>query len=366
MTLRPDIRLVIATLTGGGSERVCLLLANHWAAQGKLVEILLVRKEGEYLPMLSPLVHVWSANTSRALKALPGIVRRLNRWRDVPVMLFGFDFGVGLGASKRLGLLAPPIIYREGSCPERNISRKSHWRYTAFVSAADGVVAQTHAALRSLHRFGVSRGEGAVIWNPSTPGAHVGKIRHSCSQGLRLMAAGRLSPEKGFLRLIEAFATLPDKYAKSQLSIFGKGAQGEELTRKVNEMALDGLVLLRGFARDLRPHYESTDIFVLSSFYEGQPNVLLEALLAGCRVIASGGEPVREVLEALDLRECYISDGDFIPMFGQKAAEIAAMDTRRFEHACEILKSRTEISIVATTYWNACYATTEIGSEKNI
>lgn len=108
-----------------------------------------------------------------------------------------------------------------------------------------------------------------------------------------VLAAGRLSPEKGFSVLIEAAGSfLRDERAVGVI-LFGEGVLRSDLERRVGELGLAGRVRLPGFRTDLDALIGAADVVVLPSLTEGLPNVALEASAAGVPVVATavGGTP---------------------------------------------------------------------------
>ena len=101
-----------------------------------------------------------------------------------------------------------------------------------------------------------------------------------------LVAAGRLHPQKDFPTLLKAFALLRAS-RDVRLIILGEGEQRSLLERMVRELGLEESVSLPGFVANPYPYFRSADTFVLSSLYEGMPNVLLQALALGTPVVAT-------------------------------------------------------------------------------
>lgn len=106
-------------------------------------------------------------------------------------------------------------------------------------------------------------------------------------------AIGRLSPEKGFDILLEAFAGLVSAGNDVQLVILGEGEQRTFLETLVKDLGLEKRVLLPGFVPAARNYLSLFDVFVMSSLTEGLPMVLLEAMAAEIPIVATrvGGIP---------------------------------------------------------------------------
>jgi glycosyltransferase involved in cell wall biosynthesis len=104
---------------------------------------------------------------------------------------------------------------------------------------------------------------------------------------LVLGAVGRLSPEKGFDRLIRSAQHLLHQGRDVELVIAGDGDDRPRLEGLIDELGVGDRVHLLGFCADPRPVYEALDVFVLSSLREGLPNVLLEAMALDVPVVAT-------------------------------------------------------------------------------
>lgn len=353
-----DIRLISPSLTGGGSERVCLRLANQWAREGKKVELLLIRDEGTYRRLLDPRVATLIARKSRIRWALPWLARQLWRRPSVPTLAFGSDIGVALGLLKRARLVHAPIIYREWNLPEANISASSRWIYRVAIAHLDGAAAQTDFAADSLRRLGVNRIPIRCIANPVDLPVEWLKGKREMADAdrrqINIVAVGRLTAQKRFDRLLLALADWHQRVPDFALKIAGVGELRAELELLAHSLKIADKVTFLGWMDDVSLLYREADLFVLSSAYEGMPNALLEAILSGCRVLSSGGGGVRELLGELDLRECYLEDEDFGPNFGRKAETVLAMPASRWNEARQTLAAMTDMQQVAERYFDFC------------
>ena len=105
----------------------------------------------------------------------------------------------------------------------------------------------------------------------------------------RLVTAGRLNREKGFHVLIEALHAAQQQRPETEfrLAILGEGSAREDLSRQIAAHQLTEQIRLVGFQQNAPAWYKSADIFVLPSFLEGMPNVLLEAMATETCVIST-------------------------------------------------------------------------------
>jgi CDP-glycerol glycerophosphotransferase len=108
---------------------------------------------------------------------------------------------------------------------------------------------------------------------------------------------GRLSPEKGHKKLIEAFVTVVECSKNSKLMILGQGPLKDFLTKRITELHLENNVFLAGLRLNPFPVLARADCFVFSSDYEGQGLAILEALVLGRPVISTDVVGPRSVLE---------------------------------------------------------------------
>ena len=180
---------------------------------------------------------------------------------------------------------------------------------TEAVPRLDAYVVLTHADAEDYRRElpGRTRVEvirNALPWAPAdAPAPLDSKV---------LVAAGRLAREKGFGRLLDAFAPVARDHPDWQLHVHGEGGQRAALTERVRRLGLDGQVRLPGYTDDFRGVLAGAAAYAMTSRAEGFPMVLIEALSVGLPVVAMDcprgpGEIVRDGKNGFLVDDCDVA-----------------------------------------------------------
>ena len=296
---------VISGLERGGAERQLVVVANGLAARGWRVTVV------SYLPFSETSLRVEvdesrvrlvSLNARGGVGKVAGLARAVAVVRrERPDVLVGFMFH-GIMTARVAGRVGGvrAVVSAVRSEAHRRL-RERAMGVTGRMTDAVTVMSESLAS-RLVERGVASRDRLVVIPNAVELGRYAGSgCRTETRRGLGVgddefvwFAAGRLAPEKDYPGLLRAFATLGDHRAR--LFVAGEGPLQGELARLAEELGLSGRVRLLGLRDDMAELYGASDALVLSSAWEGMPNVVLEAMASGRPVVATAVGAVPEMV----------------------------------------------------------------------
>ena len=290
------IALVLPSFGGGGAERVALSLVSGVAQAAVTVAVL--DRQGPLRSLVPEDVKVHDLGRPRLRRAWPALFRWLRSSRPALVLsTFGY-VNLALLAMRPLLPAGMRVVIREASTPSLRLKRDRtpapalmRRAYRLLYPTADLVLCQHRAMAEEMTaHFGVAPERTAVLPNP-VDSAHLRarSPNREPGPGRRFVAAGRLAPAKGFDRLIEMLTAVgPD----DRLCLFGDGPERTMLEDRARAHGLAGRIRFAGFEPEPWPFFAGADAMLVSSRWEGLPNVALEALACGTPVIAtpeSGG-----------------------------------------------------------------------------
>lgn len=295
------ILLLVSSMHAGGAERVAATLVNAWAERGDEVTLVPTysSKGTCFYPVSDAVDLVWLAdyagtrNTGRfaALGRLWAL-RRLIREKS-PDVVVSFLTNVNVAAILATWGMHQPLIVCERTNPvaSRSLGRVWNTLRRWLYPRADMVTVQADATVAPFARQVPGIKHLAVIPNPLPAGladmvpTESDPLATQLSRK-RVIAMGRLVPEKQFNVLIDAYAALAPRYPQWDLWIWGEGPDREALMDQVTALGLHDRIQLPGRTESPWDELACGEAFVLSSAVEGFPNVLLEAMALGLPCVA--------------------------------------------------------------------------------
>ena len=285
--------MVISSLRGGGAERVASILSREWAESHDVTIAVFDGRRVAYeyggrmmdLRLPSSSNPLMKARTAILRAARLALLFRRERPDGIVSFMESANFPCVVAAALACCLVRLRVGVR---VDPRALGRVYRALMPRFYRLAEGIVAPSHGIRKELIRMGIRDHRISVIHNPvimdkSDVGTgHADSSLRPC--GRFILGVGRLYPQKGFDLLLKAFRPLAQE--DLHLVILGEGPDRAVIISLARHLEIADRVYLPGAVSDVGRWYGRAECFVLSSRYEGWPNVLMEAMASGCGVVS--------------------------------------------------------------------------------
>jgi glycosyltransferase involved in cell wall biosynthesis len=340
------ILIGITSTSWGGNEKWAAEAAAGLAERGHNASVFYthepVREELSRRGVEHDRVRLWGDLNPFGFGALVHLMRR--RRPDAVILTKQREYWMGGNAARFAG--APLVALRLGL---RRRLRDDHKRRKVFGALSDLVIVNSRVIRDELARaswFDVSKvrvlHNGVCLDPPDAERGRAALREFGVPVGARVVCgAGRLTSQKGFDNLIEAFARIAEPRGDIRLVILGEGGRRRELEKQAAATGVGSRIHLVGHRRDVRDILAAADVYALSSVNEGMANTLLEAMSVGAPIVATDvsgtAEAVRDGVEALVVPPADVSalagavgrlldDGPLAERLGERARTRAAAD----------------------------------------
>lgn len=295
------VLFIIPSLKGGGAQRVFVTLLKNFDRSELRATLCVVNAEQAVFAENIPRdVEIIDLSATRLRHVLLKILWMIWRIRPDVVVSTQDYLNVGLAATRfawppSVGYIARPAIIT------RSLDKRLRWFMAKTLPVCDRIIMQSQDMMEVFRRsLEWTRENLVVIPNPiDIDGIRRAVADESVETGYRdgqinLVSAGRLEPQKGFDLLLQAVARMENE--NFNITILGDGADRLNLEQMALDLNIGKRVRFLGFQNNPYPFFAKADGFVLSSRYEGFPNVVLEALACGTPVVSTPVEGIHEVL----------------------------------------------------------------------
>ncbi|MES9968947.1 MAG: glycosyltransferase [Candidatus Thiodiazotropha sp.] len=300
---RPHVCLFILKFGDGGVERMMVNIARGLSLIGVRVDFIVKETEAPYLHLLPPEVRVIRFQVVKQKAALPKLIDYLKR--DDPDILLSakiLDDQLALKAKRRHtgrtrfflrpGTALLSRMRARGTHPLRRWLKQRQLR--SLFNHADGVIAVSQGVADEVMELSAIDGEKInVIRNPTiTPELYrqaeepVDEPWLAAGQPPLILGIGGLRRQKDFPTLMRAFA-LVRQQLPCRLMLLGQGNKEGQLLKLAQELGLQDDFRLAGFVANPYAYLKGANLFVLSSLWEGSPNVLTEAMALGTSCVST-------------------------------------------------------------------------------
>jgi len=303
--VKKKVGLLISSLNGGGAERVVSRLSMILYSEYDIYILLFDAKnikydyKGRVIDIKTP------ANSKGLLSKIKLLMQRTHRTRaikktenlDIVISFLDSPNIVNI-LSKNKGCKVAISIrnYTDiGKKPSR-ILKLANFFMKRLYKKADLVIPVSKEISKMLfEKYFISKSKLKVIYNPYD----IIDIERLANEDIEdkyenfmrsekiFISVGRQVYQKGYWHLVKAFKLVLEKEPDAKLIIIGSGNNDVKLMKLINDLGIENRVLLTGFQKNPFKFIKKSQVYIMTSLFEGFPNALVEAMACGCPVIST-------------------------------------------------------------------------------
>lgn len=304
------IVFVVPKLGGGGSERVVSTILRYIDKETFDVYLLIIHENGEYEKFLSEEIKIRKLPVSKVRFAAFSLIKEIKKIN--PDIIFSSLRGMStiLGLIKFFLPKETKMIFRENNSPSVSIADSKFpliWKmiYKFLIrNIADIIICQSEYMVDDFNKnFSFNKNQLVRIYNP----VDIELIKKLSNEGLtpfqeagykNVVVVAKMMPQKGIDILLKSIAKYKKRTNKIKIWIIGEGKYFKNYIQLTKKLKITDKVNFIGRQENPFIWMKHSDLVILPSRYEGLPNVVLEAIACGCKVIVTdhpGG--TREIME---------------------------------------------------------------------
>lgn len=330
--MKKKILFIVPSLAVGGSQRVILTLLENINRNLFSVSLIVVTQKGELYDQIPSDIKVVHLGCKRMLASFNPLYQSIHKIQpDIVFSTLGY-LNFTLILLKYFMASSFKLVVRESNTVSVQIKGFSHtwlwWLLYRFLyKKADKIICQSGYMLDDLiHKFNIPKEKVSRIYNP----VDTLKVRKKADidlspfldfgRGPHIIGVGRLVHQKGYEHILNFIPKILGKFPDVHFWILGTGELELTLKKLINELDISEHVTLVGHQKNPYTWMKHADLFVLSSHFEGLPNVLLEAITNTCAVLClehPGG--TKEILELFGCGDRFVSNFSLDGFFDKNA-----------------------------------------------
>jgi len=303
------ILFFLPSLNAGGAERVAINIIKLLDSLKKFeIHLLLLEKSSEYIAQLPVDVIVYDLKTKKTIFSILKLRKRILKIR--PHIVFSTLIRTHIAIDLALVGIKnkPEVIYRSPNSPKlllkyRQLSFLRKYLLERAYRNANKIIAQTPEMKDEIIKYHNIKAEKIKVFlNPIDQDLIDKSIKNIenpfNADFINVVAAGRLAEQKGFDVLIKSFRKVIDFNSKFRLFIIGQDMlnEKENLKKIIVSLNLENKISFLGFQENPYRYFYYSDLYVLSSRWEGLPNTVLENLYLKKPVVATKCIPFMNTL----------------------------------------------------------------------
>ena len=281
-----DILIFCPSIEYGGVEKNLFIIKNYIS---KKINVSIITANNNHKKKFSKKINFFTPeknfnNASRFIKNIISIILFFKNFKKKDVIILSFQ--ANITAIILAKIFKKKIIIRSNTSPEKfaqNFWKKYIFKF--FFKYADVIVVNSINFKKQIKTF--FNLNSICIYN-SLENKIIKKQKNVFfkKRTLKIISIGRLTDQKDHLTLIKAFRIVSEKI-DSRLMIIGRGEKLNQLKNYVREYDLKNKVNFFGYSNNPEALLKNADLFILTSKYEGLPNVLIEAQNLNIPIISS-------------------------------------------------------------------------------
>ncbi len=291
--MKKKLIIFMPSIEGGGVEKNLFLVSNYLSKKIKDLRLITISKKykkkfNKSIKFITLSSNFWDKLSRRSKYALALILLFKEILKDRKLIVFSFQANIYCIILCKLFRIK--IISRSNSAPvgwSKNFLKR--FIFKVFLNSADKVMVNSYEFKKELKKeFNV---KSICIYNPLNKKEIIKNSKNKSKKifktnNLKILNIGRFTDQKDQLTLLKALNLLKNKI-KFEVVIIGRGILKKKLYNYIIKNNLKNFVKLKNFVNNPFPLIKQADLFILSSKYEGLPNVLLESLILNKYVISS-------------------------------------------------------------------------------
>lgn len=281
--------LFFPSIEGGGVEKNFYIISNFLSKKFKEIYLVtantnLKKKFGKQIVVVCPKSNFW-VNQNRKIKTLICLILLIKNFFNKKIIILSFQSNViSIIFSK---IFNKKIIIRLNTSIKKYVKNnilKYFFRY--IYSLADRIIVNSIFFKKEIH--GIFKLNSTLIYNSHQKLKEKKEINFFKNfKGLKILNIGRLTDQKNQILLLKSLNILSIKNIKYRCCIIGSGKEKQKLEMYIKNNNLKNFIKLAGYKKNAEKFLYKIDLFVLSSNYEGLPNVLIEAQNNNIPIISS-------------------------------------------------------------------------------
>ncbi len=280
--------VITPTLLGGGSERYVSIIANEVDTTVFDVTVCVLDNTDPFYNITNPAVKLVDLQCKNVRKSLFKLKRLINELKPDIILSTGNHLNLWMALFKNFLTGKAILVARESSIVsisrlKAKMSPLYNYLLKKFYKRADFIICQSEYMQRDLvNNYGIKKEKTIVLHNPVLPVVNEIMEPGTDKKNIQLITVARLSQVKGIDRLLRSVSKLSFPFT---YTIIGDGELKDELQQQAKEQKLTNIVFA-GSQKNPFNYIQTPSLFLNGSYYEGFPNVVLEAGACGIPVVA--------------------------------------------------------------------------------